>query len=356
MEKSRQRNAALDGVRMVAITLIVASHCNVLGQGGLGNALFFCLSGFLSALPFTEDGERRFLSVKYIGGYYVGRLIRILPIYYVVLVGVKWLTGDVYFASGRALLSTMLFRDGYGHLWFLQQEMVMYALTPPIMIMMAALKRLVPGRRRDLAAAGGMILLTWFSWNFFTIGRFSLYGNGAEQMFRIWLFTIGMAMAYLYRSYVAAGWQLSRFRWFRVLADTISILLLVACVASSDFFLSRLDPALGAYYVGWRHPLLCCALSGVLILLLLANPDGLAARLLGSRPIAGIGKISFGIYLVHWFLIRYVPLESDIKVFAYVYFASACMSYVLYVLVEKPSGMFAKTKKLGSLAEYYRGL
>lgn len=74
-----KRNTSLDGLRALAITLIVASHCNFLNQGGLGNAIFFCLSGFLAVSPFSQDGEERFSSLPKIGQYYWNRIMRIIP-------------------------------------------------------------------------------------------------------------------------------------------------------------------------------------------------------------------------------------------------------------------------------------
>ena len=85
MQMQEKRNSSLDGVRAIAITLVVASHTGILGQGGLGNAIFFCLSGFLAAIPFKQDVEKDFLSIKTILNYYLNRLIRILPVYYVVI-------------------------------------------------------------------------------------------------------------------------------------------------------------------------------------------------------------------------------------------------------------------------------
>ena len=48
VKKNSSRINSLDGLRFLAITLIIASHCNFLNQGGLGNDIFFALSGFFA--------------------------------------------------------------------------------------------------------------------------------------------------------------------------------------------------------------------------------------------------------------------------------------------------------------------
>jgi peptidoglycan/LPS O-acetylase OafA/YrhL len=350
------RNEALDGIRMVAVTLVVLSHTNILNQGGLGNAIFFCLSGFLAALPFVQDGERRYLSAQNTLNYYFSRLFRILPLYYFILISVKWLTGNKFFESKTVLLQNMIFTDCYGHLWFLQQEMVMYLILPFLMILMAVIKSFIPRKYNDAACVIVLLFITQLTWKFLTPDIFYLRGNGTKMAFRIWQFTVGMAAAYLYRIYVKSGSQWDKHRGVRIGLDILASLLLIGCVLSSSSVLGRIDKQLVGFYVGWRFPLWCSSLAGVLILCLLVNPTGFVAKLLSNKILVVLGRISFGIYLVHFFFLPYVSLGSKYKSFVFIYAISACVAYVLHIFIEKPCGIFAKTKSIKQFKDYYKNL
>ncbi len=97
--------------------------------------------------------------------------------------------------------------------------------------------------------------------------------------------------------------------------DVLALLLLLGCVLSSNSVLSRFDERFAKYYIGWQLPLWCSSLTGILILLLLLNPTGFLSKLLGNKVFVFLGKISFGIYLIHFFLIPYVSLGSAYKNF-----------------------------------------
>lgn len=90
---------ALDGVRGIAVTLVLLSHfllrefwsdeqCYVLAQAGwLGVDMFFVLSGFLITGILLDTR----LNKNYWSSFYKRRVLRILPLYYFV-VTVTWLT------------------------------------------------------------------------------------------------------------------------------------------------------------------------------------------------------------------------------------------------------------------------
>ncbi len=357
------RNASLDGLRTLAITLIVASHCDFLNQGGLGNAIFFCLSGFLAAFPFSQDAEERFSSIPKIGQYYWNRIMRIIPTFWAVLFFLRVTCGLQFFNTNSAFVKNLFFIESFGHLWFLQQEMVMYLVLPALMLLLLGLKRVakrlsVPAGAFDLICALVLAVLAYLSRKYLTAGVFSLNGNGSAQVFRIWQFLIGMVTAYLYKAYRAWGLDLSKYRLFRFCADGIVLVLLLGCVFSSTSFLSRIDPSLSKYYVGWYLPVLCSSLTGVAIVLLLSNPKGILTRFLGCRLFSELGKISFGIYLIHFFLIPISGIRetTHFRKFLFIYLMSIGFALLLHKFVEAPSGIFAKTKRLKDVLAYYRSL
>ncbi len=319
----------LDGFRAFAIFLVVASHTyafGMTGQGGLGVALFFALSGFLLAVPWTQDGEERFCSVSSILIFYLKRFLRLIPPYYLVLLSVYWVTG-----SSENLLGNLLFFNCQGHLWFLQQEVLFYFFAPFLVLLLFFLKKKC--RLGNFCLGFLLLAASCLFQKYFTARVFYLMGNGKEQSFRIGLFLAGMAFAYFLKS-----WNIPCIKATaaKLAADLVCIAFIGFCVFSSAFFLQKIDPSLSSYYIGWNRPLLCAAGSGVFLVLILANPDGIVSRLLKLPVFVSIGRLSYGIYLIHFFLIPYAPFATPSKVFFAVFFVSLGVAMIIQKWIEEP--------------------
>ena len=110
------------------------------------------------------------------------------------------------------------------------------------------------------------------------------------------------------------------------------------------------------YYIGWQLPMLCTILAALFILALLLHPKGIVAQIIGSKLLSYIGRISFVIYLVHMFFVPFLKFGSDIRSFLSVYLVSLCIAVVLHIMVEKPSIILAKNKKIREVMEYFQNL
>ena len=105
-------------------------------RGGVGNKLFFVISGFLvwySIQPIKND-------LRGILGFYIKRAVRIIPLYWIVVAGV-WLLIPGYFSahvfsSDGSLVLNLIFFRGYGHLWFVQHLLLMYLTAPWIILLL----------------------------------------------------------------------------------------------------------------------------------------------------------------------------------------------------------------------------
>src|SRR4051812_31489927 len=74
---------SLDGMRAIAVALVLAAHAGVLPGGTLGVDLFFVLSGFLITTMLLEEHERTgTLSVR---AFYTRRAFRLLPALWLLL-------------------------------------------------------------------------------------------------------------------------------------------------------------------------------------------------------------------------------------------------------------------------------
>ena len=130
-------------------------HRTLLG-GGFGVVLFFCLSGYLLYLPFARMSFGGGRGVD-LGRYARNRLVRILPLYYVVII--TYLL--VERAPGFDWAAFLLFGENFFHrtvaqvdgpAWSLVVEALFYVLLP---FLAAALARVT---RRSLPGAAALLL------------------------------------------------------------------------------------------------------------------------------------------------------------------------------------------------------
>ena len=106
----------LDGIRAIAVLLVLLLHCfHLPSEGGLawavkhafsigwiGVDLFFALSGFLITRILLESKDKPY----YLRNFYARRFLRIFPLYYLVLC-VLWLSGTSLFPDGPILTVTL---------------------------------------------------------------------------------------------------------------------------------------------------------------------------------------------------------------------------------------------------------
>jgi peptidoglycan/LPS O-acetylase OafA/YrhL len=157
MPEMNKRIPALDGVRGLAIILVVISHAGIgaLASGGrVGVTLFFVLSGYLiTRLLLIEQAESG--SIR-IAAFYGRRALRLLPALVLYLVGIAllmwWLRLDVpvwritwppalYVANYAEIMGMDLF--AHRHTWSLAVEEHFYLIWP-VVVAAGATKRLRP--------------------------------------------------------------------------------------------------------------------------------------------------------------------------------------------------------------------
>jgi peptidoglycan/LPS O-acetylase OafA/YrhL len=153
---------ALDGVRGLAVVLVILSHGNILANG-FGVDMFFVLSGFLiSSILMNEANAFGTINLK---NFYARRLLRLYPALVILVVSVLLI---IYFgaddsaftmalADGKAVLlyyfnyrvsgipiaELTWWRGFFIHCWSLSVEEQFY-LVWPLILMLAARVRLAP--------------------------------------------------------------------------------------------------------------------------------------------------------------------------------------------------------------------
>lgn len=297
--QSLRRIPSLDGLRAVAIGLVLAGHLSGVGQswfpfrtgklGDLGVRVFFVLSGYLiTSLLLGELSRTGTISLPM---FYFRRTLRIFPAYYVfVLVVVVaaglgalvLLPGDV--TSAVTYTSNFHIERSWwlGHTWSLAVEEQFYLLWPMTVLW--------AGRRRAALVAAAVLVVAPASRVLIT-GFVPSWRLGVGEFFP----TIADALATgcLLAFFGDRLWQDERFR--RVLRSPLALgALLVAIVT-----LNRLQPVL-------RFSLpLGESLLNLAIALVIGRCMWLPGRLLNSRPLVWLGQLSYSVYLWQQLFLRH---------------------------------------------------
>ena len=301
---------ALDGIRGLAIIWVVLHNATELPTtpcggalqlfimltrpGWIGVQLFFALSGFLITAGLIDSQGAR----NYFSGFYARRALRILPLYYSVLLVLlvvlpRLVTMPAPFTTDRqarlwlfTVNTTPQAPYGFGHFWSLAVEEQFYLIWPLVVVW--------------LTPRGLLIACLWVSGGALAL-RCALAAYGADW----WTFyaatpcrmdalALGAAAACMLRLPRLREWVASRMRTLALLGA----LLFVAGIALTHAYDRT---ALAGETAGYS----LLALSSAVFVTAAAVPDrslaGLAA-LLSWRPLASCGRLSYAIYVFHGLL------------------------------------------------------
>jgi len=310
---------ALDGMRAVAVVLVLLFHLQVPGftAGFLGVDIFFVLSGFLiTTLILTEIDRTGRISLPNFWARRARRLLPALVILLVVVAAVTWATatftertsvrGDLlatagYVANWHLITTSSYFADigvdsPLEHTWSLAIEEQFYVLWPLVVFAVAAAaqrrRRSAVGIVAGIVAIGSATLL-WILWSPESVER-AYMGTDA----RIFEPLVG-----------AVGAVLVATPWVRRRLDRWGALSLVLGVAALGLELAMIAVRASSYYFGGA---LFVSVATLLILgPLWIGRGGVFGRALAWTPIAWIGVVSYGAYLWHWPLTVWLGARQD---------------------------------------------
>jgi peptidoglycan/LPS O-acetylase OafA/YrhL len=305
---------ALDGVRGVAITLVVCFHAfGWPTQGNLGVDLFFVLSGFLITSLLVEEWQRS--GSIHIGRFYRRRARRLLPALFVMLLPYlilasvlaasnhRWLFG---LASALTYTSNILVAanpsgmpPGLIHLWSLAAEEQFYIVWPLLLLLV-----LRTGGRRWLGRGLVTLLLV------LTVYRLTLISHGASGG-RIYYgpdthadpLVIGCLFGWLFMSGRKPK-LLSRFQ--SNFAGITAFVFLMALVLLGARIPQRASNS-GELTVAFA------LLAGVLIVCATKETNWLT-RGLSARPLRALGRISYSLYLWHLPLLVLFGIHREVSI------------------------------------------
>lgn len=295
----------LDGLRGFAVALVVLFHADVswMTGGFLGVSVFFTLSGYLiTSLLLAEFEQRGRIDLK---AFWARRLRRLAPASLAAIVVVvalaSWLStsseasrikGDavaaaLYASNWRFIVADHSYADLFSapspllHIWSLSIEEQLYVFVPVIVVGLLALG----WTRRRL----GVVLLA-------LAGVSTIIGVALSGVDRVYYGTdtraaellLGAVLACLAGKWLRAG---SSSRTARVFA-IVGPLALAGVV-----LLSVLSDPRSSWVAGGALP--AFALLSV-ILVVAAVVTGPVRIALSWSPLRALGRISYGVYLVHW--------------------------------------------------------
>ncbi len=374
------RFPCFDGLRAIAAGTVLGVHVAFVsgltlrdpGVGiytarlEIGVAVFFLISGFLLYRPFVVAhlaGERDPLT----GSFWVRRLLRIVPAYWVALFVTTTVLHEPMGSGGwRAYLIHYGFAQiyfpsqiegGITQAWTLCVEMSFYLALP----LYAALvgrgrERQSPRRRlrRAIVGLGAMVAVS-LVWRFAVLSFQHGHGPLVATM-TVWLpaeldlFALGMGLAvvsaWLHQHGAEPAWMSGR--WFPWASWLLAA---AAFVGVSHLGISR-QALYTKTYLDIARQTLYGVFSLFLLLPAVFGPQrvGLVRRVLQWWPVASLGVVSYGVYLWHQTLIdqlvRHYPEWFGHRLFFNVGFwgmfgeiagAALAVATLSYFVVEKPA-------------------
>lgn len=348
---------ALNGIRGFAVLQVVLAHTHyiisadpyaievtrwtfinrIFEPGYLGLDVFFTLSGFLITSLLLRDlslrrgaGER---ATSVIRRFYIRRALRLLPALYVMLViaytwalftndvpqHVQWRTtysAVLYIANWATVWNLPATNPDLGHLWSLAVEEQFYIVWPVALLLIVKFCRTVQSKLILVALLALAV----------TLHRINLYNDGANWLFvyirtdtRVDSMLIGALFAIVFR-YVRLKTRLVSIAAWSGLAGIL--------------YYKFADPPNDLFTIGFTRTAVFVGFC------VLAAASGVWSfnKVLAWRPLAALGRYSYGLYLYHHVVFisvgRHMPQYSQLIRLILAYGLSALFTFLSWRYVE----------------------
>jgi peptidoglycan/LPS O-acetylase OafA/YrhL len=339
----------LDGLRGIAVLLVVAEHVGQVGSlrvpeglGETGVGIFFGLSGYLiTGLLVDEWTTAGRVSLR---RFYVRRVARLLPALLVMLTlcnlgylalgrhGI--LRGSLYALSYVANYATILtgnYVPGYGQTWSLAVEEHFYLVCPLALVAVLARGSNVHRLLRWTLLACGVAL----AWRCFLVLATSapdlLMYHGSLERADALLYGCVAALA------VRTGWRPGRWMGW---CGAVILCVTVVLTDRGPFGMTLVQAAIGV--------------ASAALAVSLDHHPGSPPRLLSARPLVWVGLVSYGIYLWHWPLLSMagtVGADTPLGALVVGFAITPAVAALSYYLVERPARVAIRRRAESTLAD-----
>ena len=384
----------LDGYRAIAAFMVLTTHVAfntgeirtpvlgpLLGRMDFGVTLFFLLSGFLLYRPWARAAMTA-TSGPGVGGYALRRAARILPAYWAMVIftllllpeiqPVRWQAWPVHLGLLHIYVPGFTL-EGLTQTWSLATELAFYILLPVIAWIAGRRGRGNPdaSARFQLTVLAVAVLIAWA----FTVMRVT-GALGLSTITGYWLpgfldwFAIGMAAAVIQVRLSQGGaptWMLS----MRQIAQATGWCLLIA----AGLAVIAATPIAGPLTFDPAEPnslVIKHVLYGVIATFLLlpgflgvgdtrdeVSPHSWWAAILANPIVVYLGTISYGVFLWHLVLLRFIQNALGLQVFSggfwivwpLVVLASIAVASASWFILERPVLAWAHRRTPGESAQ-----
>lgn len=329
----------IDGLRALAVIPVILFHAGVkaLSGGFVGVDVFFVISGYLiTSIILNEHQQGHFT----FSDFYLRRARRILPALFLVMfvcfpfAWLWYLPVDMKEFSQSVVVTTtflsnffFFLKTGYFdteaelkpllHTWSLAVEEQYYLVFPALLIYLLKFKKKWAFGVLSSLAIASLLCAQWLSIHH-QAANFFLFPS------RLWELLIGALIAlFLFQQAKPIGSSESR-----QYASAIGLILIIVSI----IFYSRDTPYPGLYTL-----LPTC---GAGLIILFADKENIAGRILSSRALVGIGVISYSAYLWHQPLLAFARYNtfgelSNALILALLV-ATFSLAYLSWRFVESP--------------------
>jgi peptidoglycan/LPS O-acetylase OafA/YrhL len=331
---------ALDGLRGIAILLVILFHTFHFTLGWCGVDLFFILSGFLITSSLIETKEDN----NYLKKFWLKRVLRIFPLYYLILIiilipkdffninTVSFSSWSYWFyVQNWVYVYNGLFPDGkdtLNHFWSLAIEEQFYFLFPFI-IKYVPKKNLVSVLLLFIAVPIGARYYYFINNNI---------GYYVATVSRLDALSIGALLAYLVRENKHYLEKYVHLVFYSALGYII-----VAILIYQDLHFS--NPLIATLGLTAFALLFAC----VLIYSISNFKNNFLNAILNNKYLKFIGKIAYGLYVYHWILYVLIKpqllemlfnatqllLVSKVIASSFIFLLALIISYLSYHYFEK---------------------
>jgi peptidoglycan/LPS O-acetylase OafA/YrhL len=314
-----QRNAAFDGLRGVALLMVIAIHCGILVGGFYGVDVFFVLSGYLITGILLQRPR--------LGDFYIGRVRRLTPALLAMLAAyvliAPFLDPAQFGHFKRDAFYALTYATDYsptlpteanplGHTWSLAVEAQFYLIWPFVIGLIARLPR------PQLAVILLVTYLGLWAWRLET--AFLHQADWSPSFYPAHVHATGLVL----------GAALALFPLnLSPLTERLGLIgaLLLALLAAT--------PALDtAHYHGTFVGIAAAELATAAILPALAYPTGLA-RVFAWEPLRRFGLISYAVYLWHMPITYALSTAPPYAKFIVTVVISTALAAISYATVER---------------------
>lgn len=344
MAINHDRIRGFDGLRGIAVLLVLLRHKTGIPEpfGNIGVWLFFVLSGFLIVRILADRRAAietgAVTAPAALKAFFWRRAWRLLPLYYVVLASYTLLslwdalphisapeTVSYWLHSAHIWAAVQNEFPTFGHLWSLGIEEQFYLLAVPLLL-------LCP-RRHTLLVCALVVALGLF-------GQIGLATAGVSDL-RTYVLPFGNFAMMAFGGVIGLMADRPLPRW--AFGTPAQLTTLVALL--SLYPLAHASGLTGTGGVGQ----LCAVFAGLLLLQIYKNQAHWLVQALEARPLVGIGKISYGLYLIHGFVLLPMlapPFQAIVEIALAVVLAA--LSYAHF---ERPLMQWAARRWVRSAAD-----